>query len=124
MTRNRIVIAIVLFLDLVAFLAGFSACVAAASDPQGALVFLVALPLIVLLMGVNLIILQVWVDRCPARAPLKVTSWFGLGYTALFLAGFFFKPLQIVPAQTTLLVSTVFERITGQSPYEYSHSHH
>jgi hypothetical protein len=93
-------------------------CLMTAADGQGAIVFLLTGPVMLLLFGVGLFL--VW--RIPPAASATRRVLFGalggeLLIIALFFAGVVIPPLRGFPDLVIGGVSRGFERVTGVSPY-------
>jgi hypothetical protein len=107
-------------LALLASLALFLlSCYSAASDAQGAILFLFTLPLCALLCAAAWIVNRATKTRPAASNAVVWGARGGLTVLALFLASAFVAPLQFVPNALIGGVAAAFEAVTGLSPYAW-----
>ena len=94
-------------------------CFSAASDAQGAILFIFTLPLCALLCAAAWFINRATKARPAASIAVVWGARGGLAVLALFLASVFVPPLQVVPDLMIGGVSRAFEAMTGLSPYAW-----
>lgn len=91
-------------------------CFVTASDGQGAMVFILAIPLIGVMLGLNL----VWLK--PISKPIYGASLGGLVFLGLFFFGAFIPGVRLIPETVIGGVAVGFEKVTGFSPYVWVRS--
>lgn len=90
-------------------------CFGAASDAQGALIFLFMGPIMVLLLVISYL-----GARKISRKALSRVSLTALAFIVFFFLSLFLPYLNHVPGFIVGGVATVFEEITGMTPYAWS----
>lgn len=101
-----------LIISLGVFLFG---CFAAASDAQGAILFIFIIPVILGLLGYN-----IYWSRKNFKRTINVISISGFVFTTLFVVFAFVPGLNLFPATVVGFVSKGFELVTGQTPYAWT----
>jgi hypothetical protein len=114
---------------LIAWLLAFGlfvfACFVAASDAQGALVFIFLGPVALLLFGIAWLIARLAL-RSHARLS-RALSWSsiaGLAFVAAFFVSAFIPPLRAFPEGVIGGVAAGYKAVTGETPYAAAHKGH
>jgi hypothetical protein len=99
----------------------FVACIGAAVDSQGAILFLMSSPIIFLLFGFSLlVILALPPKRVRLRLFLRLEILAFFLAWALAIAGIKMKPLEWIPISAMEVSSGVFKSFMGISPYGWT----
>lgn len=93
-------------------------CFAAASDAQGALIFILLGPVVLLLLAGALVLVSLPASAGSGAArTLRWLSAAGLGFVVAFFALAFIPPARPFPAAVIGAVAAAYEAVTGESPY-------
>lgn len=107
-----------LFLILISVAIFLGSCWVTATDGQGALVFIVTLPLSALLFLFALLLTRHQAEGV-LRSALRFLSWAGMAFLVLFFASVFVPPLRVLPDSLIGMVSKAFQAYTGMTPYAF-----
>ena len=105
---------LLLLLNIVLF---FASCILAASDANGALLFLPLLLVFLLLPFLAWLLSRNSEKRRNPR-PFILAE---LGFVLIFYLAIFVPPLRFIPDGVMWASVTTFTKITGRSPYEWAH---
>lgn len=120
MIKKNLLAAVTIILFAAAFIVFIGSCWLAASDAQGAFVFILSLPLTLILLITNLFLTKQPLASEGLRITLCRLTWVSLIYILLFISGVVFSPLKVIPQKTIEITAKTFELVTGLSPYEYA----
>lgn len=121
--RNPLLTGAIAILALIASAVVFVyCCFAAASDAQGAVIFILGGPIVLGALLVALFSARRLRRDIPAvGATLKWISVAGLGFVVLFFVCAFARPLRAFPNAVIGAVAAAYASITGETPYMAAH---